>query len=307
MGDGHQVQTDVIRPLAAQVPGTVLVAVGDEHWSRGDLNARYPIYSLTKPVIAAAILGLVRDGRMTLDDPAPLGWPGTIRQLLDNTSGARDYAHLAAYDAAVQAHPAAAWSDAEFLDAAFAAGPDFASGEGWAYSNTGYTLLRILLDQHGGIAAFLPGLGLGNATVAEAPADLFNGVPALWALPGEEPSDVRGRYDPRWVGHRTLIASAADLLPFWRALPRELLDPSTFVSIGASAPGFTDPRYGLGVMTDPGSELGTVVGHGGGGPGYAHGVFTVPARNAQVIVLTRDQRFDAQGTALRLLEAALNP
>jgi hypothetical protein len=59
-------------------------------------------------------------------------------------------------------------------------------------------------------------------------------------------------------------------------------------------------------MTDPGSRLGTVVGHGGGGPGYAHGVFTVPARGAVAIVLTHDQRFDAQGAALRLLGAVLD-
>jgi D-alanyl-D-alanine carboxypeptidase len=300
-------QADALDELAAPVPGTVVVAVGDETWSRGPLDARYPIYSLTKPVIGEAIVGLARDGRLSLDDPAPLGWPGSIRQLLNHTSGARNYAHLPAYDAALQSHPREAWSDDELLDAARAAGPDFEPGDGWAYSNTGYTLLRIVLDAHGGIGTFLPDLGLERATVATSPDDLLACVPALWAMPGEEPNDVRGRYDPRWVGHRTLIATAADLLPFWQSLPAEVLDPTTFVSIGAPAPGFADPRYGLGVMADPGSGLGTVIGHGGGGPGYAHGVFTVPERHAQAIVLTHDQRFDAQGTALRLLEAALNP
>ena len=299
-------QPDRLDALAATVPGTVLVAVAGETWSRGSPDARYPIYSLTKPVIGAAVVRLARDGRLSLDDAAPLGWPGTIRQLLDHTSGARNYAHLPAYDAALQSHPREAWSDDELLDAARAAGADFAPGEGWAYSNTGYTLLRILLDDHGGLGAFVSILDLGHATMADAPNDLLACVPALWALPGDDPSDVRGRYDPRWVGHRTLIATAVDLLPFWRQLPSEMLDPTTFVPIGAPAPGFTDPRYGLGVMTDPASRLGTVVGHGGGGPGYAHGVFTVPSRNAVVIVLTHDQRFDAQGAALRLLEAALS-
>ena len=307
MGEGLHVDTDDVAAIAAGVPGTVLVVIDGEAWSRGPLGARYPIYSLTKPVIGAAVVQLVRDGRVSLEDPAPLGWPGTLRHLLNHTSGARNYAHLPAYDAALQSHPREAWSDDELLGAARAAGPDFEPGHGWAYSNTGYTLLRIVLDAHGGIAAFLPRLELAATNVASAPDDLLPCVPALWALPGEEPSDVRGRYDPRWVGHRTLIATAADLLPFWQSLPAELLDPATFVSIGAAAPGFADPRYGLGVMTDPSSTLGTVIGHGGGGPGYAHGVFTVPSRNAVVIVLTHDQRFDAQGTALRLLQAALNP
>ncbi len=282
------------------------MAVRADTWSRGDVDARYPIYSVTKPVIAAAILRLARDRALALDDPAPLGWPGTIRQLLDHTSSARDYARLPAYGAALQAHPRQAWSDEELLAAAREAGPDFQPGEGWAYSNTGYTLLRLVLDAHGGLATFLPRLGLRSATVAEGPDDLMACVPALWALPGEEPSDVRGRYDPRWVGHRTLIATATDLLRFWRSLPAEMLDSRSFVSIGAEAPGFVDARYGLGVMADPGSPLGTVIGHGGGGPGYAHGVFTVPERDAVAIVLTPDQRFDAQGAALRLLEAALD-
>jgi D-alanyl-D-alanine carboxypeptidase len=291
--------------LAAGVPGTVLASVGDETWVTGDLDARYPIYSMTKPVIAFAVLDLARRGALALDDPAPLGWPGTIRQLLNHTSGARDYATLPAYEDALRARPGRGWTDDELLAAARAPGPDFAPGEGWAYSNTGYTLLRILLDDHGGLEAFLPRVGLERAAVAEAPDDLLTVVPAPWALPGEQASDVRGRYDPRWVGHRTLIASARDLLPFWRSLPPEMLDPVTFLPIGRQARGFVDPRYGLGVMADPGSPLGTVVGHGGGGPGYAHGVFTVPERHAIAIVLTADQRFDAQGTALHLLEAAL--
>jgi D-alanyl-D-alanine carboxypeptidase len=300
------VQAAELEPIATHLPGTALVVAGERVWSHGPLEGRYPIYSLTKPVIGAAVLSLVRAGPLDLDEAAPCEWPGTVRQLLNHTSGARNYAHLEAYDAALQEHPAEAWTDEQLLAAAHAAGPEFAPGDGWAYSNTGYTLLRILLDRHGGLAAFLPGLGLGGTTVAETPGDLLAAMPALWALPGEPPTDARGRYDPRWVGHRTLIASAPELLPFWRALPAEMLDEASFVPIGSTAPGFVDPRYGLGVMADPGSPLGTVVGHGGGGPGYAHGVFAVPTRDAVAIVLTHDQRFDAQGTALALLAAALD-
>ena len=306
IGEGLWVETTRLPSLAANVPGSVLVAVGDGSWSHGGLDTRYPIYSLTKPVIAKAVLALAGDGALGLDDPAPLGWPGTVRQLLNHTSGARDYATLPAYDEALRAHPGRAWPDDELLAAARAAGPEFAPGEGWSYSNTGYTLLRILLDRHGGLATLLPGLAVGAATVAETTEDLLAAAPALWALPGEAPIDVRGRYDARWVGHRALIATATDLATFWRALPPAMLDPATFVSIGRGAPGFVDPSYGLGVMADPGSRLGTVIGHGGGGPGYAHAVFAVPARNAVAIVLTADQRFDAQGRALQLLEAALH-
>ena len=179
------------------------------------------------------------------------------------------------------------------------------AGECWAYSNTGYLLLRRLLDGHGGLATFLPQLGLDGTTVAEGIEDLDEAVPAPSALLLEGVDDVRTVYDPRWVGHRTLVARAEDLVGFWRNLPPEMLDPETFVSIGADAPGFVRPCYGLGVMVDPGSPLGTVVGHGGGGPGYATGVFAVAAADAVAIVLAADERFPAQRAALELLSSAL--
>jgi hypothetical protein len=58
-------------------------------------------------------------------------------------------------------------------------------------------------------------------------------------------------------------------------------------------------------MADPGSPLGTVIGHGGGGPGYADAVFCVPERRAIAMVLTADERFEAQRAALELLASAI--
>ena len=111
-----------------------------------------------------------------------------------------------------------------------------------------------MLDEHGGLAGFLPSLGLAGATVADRTADLEAAVPAPSALLLDGVADVRGVYDPRWVGHRTLVARAEDLVGFWRNLPAEMLDPRTFVPIGFDAPGYVRPCYGLGVMADPGAR-----------------------------------------------------
>src|SRR5262249_31054436 len=275
---------------------TTLVAVGDTVEITGDPAARYPVYSVTKTAVAAALLLLVHEGAVERD---------SVRRLLDHTSGVRDYGSLAEYHEAVRTRPGTAWDDDEFLSRTAAAGPQFEPGQGWAYSNTGYLLLRRLVDKHGGLAAFLPRLGLSDATVAERIDDLGAAVPAPSALLLDGVDDVRGVYDPRWVGHRTLVARAEDLLGFWRDLPAEMLDPRTFVSIGADAPGFVRPSYGLGVTADPENALGTVVGHGGGGPGYAAGVFSVPSADVVAIVLAADERYPAQQTALELLAAAV--
>jgi hypothetical protein len=60
-------------------------------------------------------------------------------------------------------------------------------------------------------------------------------------------------------------------------------------------------------MADPASPLGTIVGHGGGGPGYAAAVFVVPEFDAVAIVLAADERYPAQRTAVELLTKALRP
>lgn len=271
---------------------TTLLAAGDDLEVTGDPAARYPVYSVTKSAVAAAVLLLVREGAVEL---------GSVRRLLDHTSGVRDYGSLPEYHEAVRTRPGSAWEDEEFLARADAAGPTFEPGKGWAYSNTGYLLLRRLLDEHGGLEAFLPRLGLADVTVAERTEDLLAAVAAPSAQLLEGVDDVRGVYDPRWVGHRTLVARAEDLVGFWRNLPAEMLDPSTFVPIGFDAPGFVRPSYGLGVMADPEHPLGTVVGHGGGGPGYAAGVFVLPSADAVAIVLAADERYPAQQMALELL------
>jgi len=216
-----------------------------------------------------------------------------------------DYGSLPEYHEAVRASPGLAWDDDEFLARAEAAGPDFESTKGWAYSNTGYLLLRRVLDEHGGLASFLPTLGLEGVTVAERVEDFHAAVPAASALLLDGVDDVRGMYDPRWIGHRTLVARADDLIGFWLNLPVEMLDASTFVPIGFDASGFVRPSYGLGVMVDPEHPLGILVGHGGGGPGYASAAFALPHLGVVAIVLAADERYPAQERAVELLAAAV--
>ena len=104
-------------------------------------------------------------------------------------------------------------------------------------------------------------------------------VPARSNQIGDGDHDVRGRYHPCWVGHRTLASTAADQRRFWTALAAgELCDLAVLtksVEIGFEAPGFIRPSYGLGVMTDPGHPRGLLIGHGGGGPGYAAAAFAI--------------------------------
>lgn len=102
---------------------STLVAVGHDVEILGDRAARYPIYSVTKTAVAAAVLYLAREGAIEL---------GSVRRLLDHTSGVRDYGSLSEYHEAVRTRPGSAWDDDELLARADAAGPEFQPGKGWA-------------------------------------------------------------------------------------------------------------------------------------------------------------------------------
>ncbi|MGD0558626.1 MAG: serine hydrolase domain-containing protein [Streptosporangiaceae bacterium] len=290
----------------AGLTGTALVTAGDSTWQTGDIDAQYVIYSITKSVIAAAFLL----GEVDLDASASsLGgddrFDAPVRHLLRHTSGIPDYGHNPAYHAAVRQSPSQPWSDEEFLWRAHARGPLFAPGQGWAYFNNGYPLLRQILDGRGGLAAFLPALGFTAATVAEDLPDFGGAVPARSALIGDGLHPVAGRYHPGWVGHRTMVTSARDLHRFWSGPPPAFTDPANLVPLGADTGGlFVHATYGLGVLADPRSPIGLIIGHGGGGPGYSAGTFAAQGKAAAAIVLQPTEDFPAQELAIELLTIA---
>ncbi len=105
----------------------------------------YKIASVSKQFIAAAVLVLVQDGKLQLNDPirryldgTPASWEGiTVAQLLSHTSGiARD---LPDFD------PFKVQPDSEFLRASFALPLRFKPGEHWAYSNINYYCLAEII------------------------------------------------------------------------------------------------------------------------------------------------------------------
>ncbi len=281
-----------------------------------DENGRYLVYSVTKTFLAVLCLRLELDLDAPIatwldDEPLPAA---SLRQLLNHTSGIPDYgpSRLPAYGVAARDSPGEPWDDGELLARALAQGPDFEPGEGWAYSNTGYLLVRRIVDAtaSGGFAGalereLLGPLRLTDTSLALELDDLAGLVPGQ-----DEHGDVRGRYHPRWVGHRTLASTPADQRRFWTALARgelcELDVLTQSVEIGFDAPGFVRPSYGIGVMTDPGRPDGLLIGHGGRGPGYAAAVFALIRNGDDPLVavqLEGDERVDVQSRALAALRS----
>lgn len=146
-------------------------------------DTAFPVASVSKTFTAALILALVQDGRVRLDASAraylptlPIDPTITIGELLDHTSGLRDFFLGAGIDKALLGQPAQVWDPARSLS--YLGKPFAKPGAEWHYSNTNYLVLGMVAEAVGGApvadqlrARFLAPLGLDHTyfQVAETP------------------------------------------------------------------------------------------------------------------------------------------
>ena len=112
----------------------------------------YDLASTTKPFVAAAVLLLVQDGKLSLDDRVsrfventPESWKEiTLRHLLSHTAGIPDYLADLRRDFPNETPPE------PIVKAAMEAPLNFPPGSKWAYSNTGYILLGMIVQKVSG-------------------------------------------------------------------------------------------------------------------------------------------------------------
>jgi CubicO group peptidase (beta-lactamase class C family) len=110
----------------------------------------YSSGSVGKQFTSAAVMLLVEDGKIGLDDPirkylddAPEAWNDiTVRHLLTHTSGIKDYT--------AQLNLRKDYSDRELVEVAGKNKLDFPPGEQWRYSNTGYALVGVIIKKASG-------------------------------------------------------------------------------------------------------------------------------------------------------------
>ena len=107
--------------------------------------------SLGKQFTAAAVMMLVEEGKVDLSDPltrffpdAPPPWRSiTVRHLLTHTSGLPDYT-----DGRMDYRRD--YTEDELMKLAYGLHPDFAPGDDWSYSNTGYVILGAIVRKASG-------------------------------------------------------------------------------------------------------------------------------------------------------------
>jgi D-alanyl-D-alanine carboxypeptidase len=114
----------------------------------------FRIGSMGKQFTAVAILQLVKDGKVKLDEPLSKyvpDFPGaaaiTVEQLLTHTSGIRSYNDVPSALVGIREDK----TPMQLVEGIRNETPAFAPGESWMYSNSGYLFLGIIIEQASGM------------------------------------------------------------------------------------------------------------------------------------------------------------
>lgn len=115
------------------------------------------IGSVTKTFTVTAVLQLVDEGKIGLDDPiakyvakVPNADKITLRDLARMQSGLFNYSMSLAFSRDLETDPRRQYSTRQLLDYAFAQPPNFPPGQGYEYSNTNAVLLGQVVEKVSG-------------------------------------------------------------------------------------------------------------------------------------------------------------
>ena len=270
----------------------------------------FPVASISKTMVATAVMQQVEAGTLTLDDTVEQWLPGlvvqgdrmTVRQLLSHRSGIHDLHEDLLSDSERQ--PPDTLTDHEIVRLAGAQSPDFPPASDGSYSDTGYVVLGMILEK----AAGAP-LREVLATRLWEPAGMDDTVmaPKRWDVHGY--NDEKDVTADSWlnVGQAAggVVGTAADVDRFFQHLwAGDLLDPGTVAVM--TRPTETSPfgygRYGLGVWIVE-ATCGKALGHSGSLPGYVIQAWTLKGEDRSVVVMVNDG--DEYDTAQDIADTAL--
>jgi D-alanyl-D-alanine carboxypeptidase len=287
-------------------------------------NTRFPIGSVTKQFTATAVMLLVEEGKLDLDQPIrqylsdlPITWqPLTLRQLLAHTSGLSESINYRQINIAYRnAKGDRKVQNLPEIYQALNPKLDFPPGEAWMYSNTGYLVAGLIIEKVSGQSYhdFMRDRIFQPLGMNETQAELSN-VPNLasgyyWNSRGWnrqlDKLDLAGWQWAHAAGN--IISTATDMTKWAAALNAgKLLKPTSYEQLWSEtrlnngrATGYS---YGLGWGVNRFNHHLTIS-HGGSISGYASGVARFPDDRLDVIVLTNN--IEADGATIATQIAAI--
>ncbi len=285
-----------------------------EHDVAATPGTHYRLASVSKQFTATAILLLMEDGRLTLDDPARRWLPSlpdaaeavTIRHLLTHTSGVIDYEDVMDPAETRQVHDADVLRLLEAQDRTY-----FAPGSGYRYSNSGYALLALIVERASGHRyadflrqrIFLP-LGMADAVAFEDGISQVAHRAYGYSLENGKWQRTDQSSTSAVLGDGGIYASIDELARWDAALyDGRLLKADTLRQAFSPATKTDDPQveYGFGWRI-----TGDSLWHSGETIGFRNVIVRFPARRTTVVVLTNRNDPEPYDMALKIASLARN-
>jgi len=291
------------------------IAKGDERWlAKGyglaNLELKVPataasvyrIGSITKQFTATAVLLLVEDGKLSLDDPLTRFLPDyptqghevMVRELLQHTSGIMSFTSLPSHRS--KAHQPVTHEDIidRFKDEPF----DFPPGDKFSYCNSGYYLLGVIIEKASGktYEEFLKEKIFSVLAIEDTVYDRHGliipnraaGYGKAWGGGFRNAAYINMR-QPFAAG--ALVSTVENLIRWQRGLVNhELLEPAswkTMTTCGKLNNGKTT-SYGLGVFLRKLDDQPAIC-HGGGIVGFRSDLTYFPNTDITIAVLANTE------------------
>jgi CubicO group peptidase (beta-lactamase class C family) len=203
-----------------------------EHDAKANGDSMFRMGSITKQFTAAAIMRLVEQGKISLDDAITKHVTGyntqgraiTIRHLLTHTSGIKSYTEI---KRVMEDEPEREFTHQEMLDMVQDEPLAFEPGTKSEYCNTGYYLLGVIIENVSGksYCAYLqdeffgppPGVGLTH-TRCDCNTEIIKGRAQGYNVVEEQLVNDRGLATGTTFAAGGLLASAHDLVVWADAL-----------------------------------------------------------------------------------------
>jgi D-alanyl-D-alanine carboxypeptidase len=255
------------------------------------------IGSETKTFTVTALLMLVDDGRIGLDDPisryvtgVPNGHRITLRHLAGMRSGLFPYTADPDFIRELLSHPQRSFTPRQVLAYGFRHANTFAPGQEFEYSNTNLVLLGLVIEKVSGrrLADFIHERVL-------RPAGLHHTLfPQGGEFPEPHPRGYTNQtlsgevedatdWNPSWAWAAGAMISGLHDLRRWAPIlaTGRLLSPETQAQRLMTLPtGYPGTTYGLGIFETDGW-----IGHNGSIPGYETVTVYLPQRRATLVIM----------------------
>jgi CubicO group peptidase (beta-lactamase class C family) len=289
--------------IAVVKDGQVVVAKGYglsnvEASTKATADTVYQLASVTKQFTAAAALMLVEDGKLSLDAKVtellpglPAAWsPVTVRHLLSHTSGIKSYTEVFG---ARKTPEDKVFTKDEIIALVADAPLQFAPGERFAYCNTGYYLLGLVIEKASGkkYADFLAERIFKPLAMTSTGLDDYADVRPQrargYSLEGGASKPAPHTHPSQPFAAGALVSTVVDMAKWDAALAgRKLLKPASYDALWTPFT-FNDGKksgYAFGWQVDP-YRTRPRQAHGGGISGFSTFVARYPEEKVTVIAL----------------------